>query len=132
MRWKAVKKLSLALLVAVFIVGFFVYINKLYYPEHPIESLSAKEILHKLNTSDEEVVKLAEENNYIWYITKSHNIDSKMDVDEKIINMVHAKGWSYQNKMGSGLFFEKDGEKLIITTEMWTSKYVLIQVPSNY
>lgn len=59
------------------------FINKLY--QHPFENLSGNEIPQKLNSSSEDVVKLSEENNNIWYITKSSNI---LNADEKIINMI--------------------------------------------
>ncbi|PTQ55333.1 MAG: hypothetical protein BSOLF_2436 [Candidatus Carbobacillus altaicus] len=35
-------------------------------------------------------------------------------------------------KDGAGLFFEKDGEELIITTQMWTEKYVLVKIQSKF
>lgn len=46
--------------------------------------------------------------------------------------MIGSKGWKFKEKEGSGLFFEKGDEKLIVTTEMWTGKYVLVKVPENY
>lgn len=48
---------------------------------------------------------------------------------EHIKNMIRGKGWTFVEQEGSGYFFEKDGQKLIVTTEMWTRKYVLAKVP---
>ena len=45
--------------------------------------------------------------------------------------MVKQKGWSFKDKEGSGLFFEKNSERIIVTTEMWMRKYVLIKVPEH-
>lgn len=41
--------------------------------------------------------------------------------------MVVSNGWEFKDKDGAGLFFEKDGEELIATTQMWTKNYVLVK-----
>ena len=125
------KKISLALITAILMAGLFIFVNKLYYPQSPIDNFSAKEILDKLNDSNEDVVKLSKQDNRTWYITRS-NDNGILDTDEKIKKMVSTKGWAFKEKDGSGLFFEKDDGNLIVTTEMWTSKYVLVKVPANY
>lgn len=33
--------------------------------------------------------------------------------------MIGSNGWEFKEKDGAGLFFEKDGERLVATTEMW-------------
>ncbi|MEK9197025.1 hypothetical protein [Ureibacillus sp. FSL E2-3493] len=42
------------------------------------------------------------------------------------------RGWTLTDKDGSGLFFEKQGEKLIVTTQKWTSEYVLVDIPADW
>lgn len=125
------KKVNIGLIALLLIVGVFIVYNKLYYPQSPINNLSVKEILHKFDDSSEDVVMLSNEDNRTWYITRS-NKEGIVGADEKIKKMISLKGWSFKHKDGSGLIFEKDGESLIITTEMWTSKYVLVKVPENY
>ena len=97
----------------------------------PVDSLSAKETIEKLNKSDEKIVEIATDDNSIWYITKNGE-DGISTVDENIEKMISAKGWELKDKMGSGLFFEKDDEQLIVTTQMWTKKYVLVQVQNQF
>lgn len=125
------KKIVLVLTGMLFIAGVFIIVNKLYYPQSPIGHLFAKEILHTLNDSNDEVVKLTKEDNRTWYITKSNN-NGIEEADAKIKEMLTSEGWSFKDKDGSGLFFEKNSEKLIVTTKMWTSNYVLIKVPENH
>lgn len=125
------KKIFLVLTGMLLIAGFFIVFNKLYYPKSPIDHLSAKDVLHILNDSNEDVVMLSKEDERTWYITRSNN-NGIEKADEKIKEMVRSRGWSFKGKDGSGLFFEKNGESLIVTTEMWTKKYVLIKVPENY
>ncbi|MFC7686457.1 hypothetical protein [Ureibacillus sp. GCM10028918] len=52
-----------------------------------------------------------------------------MNADENVKQLVAAKGWEFKEKDGSGLFFEKNGERLIATTQMWTKEYVLVKIP---
>lgn len=59
-------------LIAV-LAGAFVFYNKLYYPPLPIETISKKEVLDKLNHSDEKIIKLTIENGKEWYIVNERN-----------------------------------------------------------
>ena len=52
--------------------------------------------------------------------------------DENIKQMIGSNGWEYKEKDGAGLLFEKDGKRLIATTQMWTKDYVLVKIPSNF
>ena len=126
------KKVWIGLLTIILIVGCYVYVYQFFYPDHPIESLSTKEILTALNNSNEDIVELVEEKDIVWFIAKNNGNNGIKDVNEKIKNMIYKKGWSFQEVIGSGLIFEKEGEKLIVTTQMWSSSYVLIQIPANY
>lgn len=114
--------------VLTIIFAAVVYVNKLYYPPLPVAGLSAKEAVDSLNDSDGKLAQIADEGGFLWYIAR---IDNKgiEGADDKVKQLVAAKGWSFKGKDGAGLFFEKDGERLIATTQMWTAKYVLIQVP---
>ena len=123
------KKLLIVIGVMLLIYGVFVFYNKLYYPPLPIENLSKKEALDKLNDSDEQIVHLSNENNYEWYIINERNMAS---ADEMIEELVSENGWVFKQKDGAGLFFEKQGNRLIVTTQKWTGDYVLVQIPSNF
>ncbi len=114
--------------VSIFVIAFVFY-NKLYYPSLPIENMSKKEVVEKINNSDKQMVKLTNENSREWYITSERN---QSEVDEIIKEMVSQNGWTFVQNEGSGLFFEKQGEKLIITTQKWTGNYLLIKIPSNF
>lgn len=121
------KRVGIILGIAALSVVLFMFVNKLYYPSLPIENLSAKEQINKLRNSDEKIVEFAKDDDYIWYITRSQS-----EIDENIKQMIGSNGWEFTEKEGSGLFFEKENEKLIVTTQMWTKKYVLIQVQNKF
>ena len=125
------KKIGIILSIVIVIAAVFIFVNKSYYPSLPVDSLSAKETIEKINKSDEKIVEIAKDDKSIWYITKNGE-EGILTVDENIKKMISTKGWEFKDKMGSGLFFEKDDEQLIVTTQMWTKKYVLIQVQKQF
>lgn len=123
------KQVGIILGIVVVIVAVYMFVNKSYYPSLPIENLSAKEAIKKLKNSDEKIVEIATDADYIWYITEDKGISL---ADDNIKQMIGSKGWEFKEKDGAGLFFEKDGERLVVTTQMWTKKYVLVKVQSKY
>ncbi len=122
------KKIGIILGVTIVMMAVFLYIKQSYYPPLPINTITPKEIIKKLEQSDQKVVELVEEDGVIWFITKAKD----SNVDENIKDMISEKGWTFKEKEGSGLFFEKAEERLIVTTEMWSSKYVLVKVPITF
>ena len=123
------KKISIIILLITALVGAYIFINKLYYPALPIDTISKKEVLDRLHQSDEKIVHLTTENGKEWFIVDERNQANKAEI---IINMLQNYGWSFIEQMGSGLFFEKQDEKLIVTTQKWTSNYSLVDIPINY
>ncbi len=121
------KNIGIALCVIAVIAAMFIYVNKLYYPSLPIENLTAKEAIEKLNNSKEKIVEIATDATSTWYITNSEHKGIWI-ADENIKQMIVSNGWEFKAKEGAGLLFEKEHEQLIVTTQMWTKKYVLVQV----
>ncbi|AUS86746.1 hypothetical protein LBYS11_10535 [Lysinibacillus sp. YS11] len=121
------KKIGL-LIVALFVVsGVFIDSNKLLYPSLPIDSLTPKEAIQKLNASPVDLVALSNDKKATWYLA-AISARGIQKVDEDIQQMMANEGWAFLEKEGSGLFFEKNGERSIVTTEMWTKQYVLVQI----
>ncbi|MGE7919726.1 hypothetical protein ACQKM9_12350 [Viridibacillus sp. NPDC093762] len=114
-------------IAAIIAVTIFIFITKWNYPPLPIDSISSKEAIQKLNESDQEIVELSKDNNINWYIMKN-----SADVDKKIKQFIGTNGWEFKEKDGNSLFFDKNRQCLIVNTEMWTKKYVLIRVPSTF
>lgn len=123
------KRLLVTFGLIIVLAGAFIVYNKLYYPPLPIETISKKEVIEKLNKSDEKIIKLTSENGREWYIVNEPN---QSIVDEIIIDMLNQKEWRFKQKDGSGLFFEKQHEGLIITTQKWTDDYSLVDIPLNF
>lgn len=121
------KKIGL-LIVALFVVSWvFIDSNKLLYPPLPIDSLTPKEAIQKLNASSFDLVVLSNDKKATWYLT-ALSARGIQKVDDDIQQMMANEGWAFLEKEGSGLFFEKNDERSIVTTEMWTKQYVLVQI----
>lgn len=125
------KQVGIILGIVAVIAAVFIFVNKSYYPSLPIDNLTAKEAIEKLKNSEEKIVEVATEDDYSWYITRTEN-QGILIADDNIKRMIVSKGWEFKEKDGAGLFFDKDGEKLIVTTQMWTKKYVLVQVQNKF
>lgn len=123
------KKLILAIGLICVIVGTLVFINKPYYPPLPIGNMSKKEMLKKVNPSQSQMINLTNENGQEWYIISERDMS---EAGEKIKELVHQYDWTFKQKEGSSLFFEKQNEQLIVSTQMWTSDYVLVKIPANF
>ncbi|MEI4771941.1 hypothetical protein WAX74_20275 [Psychrobacillus sp. FJAT-51614] len=125
------KKVGMILGLFIVVISVIVFINKLHYPSLPIDDISAKEAIDILKESDSKIAEIAVEGDSIWYITSSENKGISI-ADENIKQMIGSNGWEFKEKDGAGLFFEKDGKRLIATTQMWTKNYVLVKIPSNF
>lgn len=92
----------------------------------PIDTVSPKEALAMMERSEQDVVELSKESKATWYMAKSE--EGIVGVDETVKKLINQEGWTFKQKEGSGLFFERNGETLIVTTEVW-KEYYLIRVP---
>lgn len=82
-------------IVIVIVAAFlFVIANKTYYPALPIDHLSAKEVIKKLEESEDKVVEIVIEDNAIWYITRTEN-QGILKADENIKQLVSSNGWEF-------------------------------------
>jgi len=125
------KKGGMILGLFIVVITVFIFINKLHYPSLPIDDISAKEAIDILKESDSKINEIAVGGDSIWYITSSENKGISI-ANENIKQMIGSNDWEYKEKDGAGLFFEKDGKRLIATTQMWTKDYVLVKIPSNF
>jgi len=89
------QKVLLTIGIIIFLVGAFVFYNKLYLPPLPIEHISKKTVIEKINDSETRMVKLSNENGQEWYVIKERNISL---VDEMIKEMLDQNGWIFKQK----------------------------------
>ena len=108
-------------------VGFILYNNGWFSPL-PVSSVSKSEVINKLEESHNNTVKITEENGYEWYITQ---MDKGKGYDD-LKKMFEEKGWKFSKQEGSGYFFEKENEEIIVTTEMWTQNYIIFKAKKGW
>ena len=123
------KKLLGIFVLVIVAAGASIFTSRSYYPPLPIESVSKKEAIEKGNSHNADLVKLTDENGYAWYILSKQNTSK---ADEVIKDMVNRHGWTFIQKEGSGLFFEKKGVPLIVSTQQWTSNWLLVKIPADF
>lgn len=121
--------MRLAGLLAFFVAGAILFNSKMYYPPLPLEHLTKKEVFEKAHGTNGQIVKLSVENNSSWYISNERNMEI---IDQAIKEFVTSYGWTFFRKEGSGLFFNKQGETLIVTTQKWTGDYTVIKIPAGF
>ncbi|MFD2043396.1 hypothetical protein ACFSTA_03300 [Ornithinibacillus salinisoli] len=122
------KKWILLGAMMVIILGVVVYNTKFFYPPLPIDSVSKKEVLETLNDSSKDMAKIAKEDDYEWYIARM----DQSNRFESVKQMLSQKEWDYKTQEGSGYFFEKNDRKLVVYTQMWTGKYVIVSIPNDW
>lgn len=122
------KKIYFVLLIFALLIIGYVYINKLYYPSMPIESVQKKELVAKGEEALNKLVYVTSEKGYDWYIIC---LDSPQSTGELIQQAANEHNWQFIEQLGSGYMFARNDEQLIITAKMWSHNYQLIQVPAN-
>ena len=122
---KRLKKGIISVVICIAISFGTLFYSKIYYPSLPIDSVSKREGVQKVNKSDESIVYLTTENGYEWYISKMNQGEAY----EQLKQMMKGKGWNYKEQMGAGFIFQKESKELIVESEMWTGKYVIFQIP---
>ncbi|MCR2802799.1 hypothetical protein [Paenibacillus soyae] len=122
---KALITLSIILVVCLVISGFLIYESKSYYPDLPFEGSTKEEVIQKVYRNHNSIIKITSDDLYSWYIYQGNQLDGR----NELIKRLNTNGWEYKEQMGSGSIFMKNNEESIITSQQWTRKYVIYQVP---
>ncbi|MEZ7171913.1 type II toxin-antitoxin system HicA family toxin [Sporosarcina sp. OR05] len=123
------RKIVLLLALITVVIGVVVYMNR--FPALPFEGAKGKEVIEALERSEDRLVKVGEDEANFWYMTR-YGDNGMAGVDAEVKVLLERDGWEFVEKDGSGLFFTKDDERLIATTQMWTSDYVLVKIPNTF
>lgn len=107
------------------ILALLPYESKFYYPSLPFEGGNKKEVLELISKTSEDVVKIAEEDNYEWYVTRMEQGKEY----ENLKNMLNGYGWEFEKRVSTDYFFKKKDKRLIANTRMWTKKFIMIKIP---
>jgi hypothetical protein len=122
------KKQILWTMPPIFFFAFSVY-SKWYYPPLPkqLSALSKREVLNKIQKTENELVKIYENEDDEFYIAHMNQGKARDDLKEHM----KQKGYVFHSQEGAGYFFYKDQQRFIVTSRMWTGKYVIFQIPKD-
>ncbi|WP_284035708.1 hypothetical protein [Neobacillus sp. 114] len=104
-----------------------IYLKDVYYPSLPIDSVSKSEVINKVHKSDGNIVKIAEEDSYQWYISEM----KQGKAYENLKSFMEEKGWFFKEQLGSGFVFQNEQGEIIVSSEMWTRKFVIFHFPKG-
>lgn len=109
-------------------ISLFAIYERMVHPPLPIENISPQEASERITGSPSPIVYLTEEESYLWYAVKEKRTDR---ANQRIQEFMESHGWMFTEKMGSGLFFSRDSQEVILTTQKWTKNYTLVKVPKE-
>ena len=83
-------------------------------------------LMYTLNTTDQSIISMEETSD-----GNGHYLTKVKTPAEIIRERMEKEGWIYIQQEGSGYFFEKDNQRIVVTTKVWNSNYVKITVQNN-
>lgn len=105
------------------ILGFVVgaYGNVIFQEGDPIPLIRS---IAKLEFTDADFVLYAQGPDQ--YVSE---FESGSDRYKVVKDFMQEKGWAFKEQMGSGLIFEKDGDKIVVETRQYTRNYFVWSIP---
>ncbi len=116
----------IATIVVIGVISTYMALStKFHYPELPFPNKTKYEVAKLATTSTLPLSKITQEDGYIWFVTD----DSQEIAEESLKKRLKNIGWEFVEQDGSGYFFERNGERVMIESKKWTSNYLLFQLP---
>jgi len=119
------KKVKISILFLTMILLGVAFHFKTYYPALPIETVSKREAIDKVNNAKEPIVRLTEENGNEYYISRMQQGKAY----DHLKQMMSERGFVFKEQMGAGYIFQRESEDVIVEGQMWSGKYVIFQIP---
>lgn len=114
-----IKKIILILLLVILVFGFIMIYPVLFQEGNPLPILKG---IIELSFTNSYIIKISDEPQI--YITKTNKGNSP------IIELMEKEGWKFGNQAGSGYLFSKGGNKKVISSVQYTSKYIIWEIPN--
>lgn len=115
------------ILISIMLVLFY---NRYYLPPLPFDSLSKKEV-YQTARDNEGLTYLTTNRGHNWYIMRGNAFDGS----NELIAQLKQQGYAFKEQMGAAYLFAPasldESETLIVSSQMWTGKFVLFQLPEE-
>jgi hypothetical protein len=108
-------------IIAGSLIGFRTFGSALLQEENPVPLMVSA---LKLKLSDNEYVQFAKTEKRSRYLSVSTD-QSRYDVVKKYMT---SKGWRFQEQMGSGLIFSKNGEDAVVEVRQYSSHFFIWEI----
>jgi hypothetical protein len=109
-RWKRILFGSIGMVFVMFVIIIALYIRSI--------GWNHIKLMYSLHTTDKSVVKIDDPSNgHGLYLTKMRH------PAEMIKERMQREDWHFVMQEGSGYFFEKDGQDVVVTTKIWPNRY---------
>lgn len=82
----------------------------------------------KLKFSETAYVQFSKSEKRSWYISENKGNDQYTVVED----FMKTKGWSFQEQMGSGLIFTKNGEDAVVEVRQYSRHYFIWEIQKAY
>ncbi|CAH1203516.1 hypothetical protein PAECIP111893_01987 [Paenibacillus plantiphilus] len=83
--------------------------------------------MYKLHTTDQQIVRMSDsdglDNRYLA-LRDSNDI-------ELLIERMNKHKWTHIEQVGSGYFFEKNNQRVVVTAKIWHRNYIIYRVQNN-
>ncbi|WP_312469502.1 hypothetical protein [Neobacillus sp.] len=123
-----IKKITITL-ITVFVLGACLIVSNfgsaLFQEGNPIPLIVSA---LKLEFSDTEYVQFAKTEKRNRYLS----INSDNNRYEVVKEFMNSKGWKYQEQMGSGLIFSKNGEDAVVEVRQFSSNYFIWEIQKAF
>lgn len=114
-------------LIVVAASGSFLFFSKSFFPALPMEDLSKREVIRKLEASTGELILLQRNDRKSWYGYNGHLPEGKSALQQLML----ARNMTFIEQLGSGYFFEDAMEnRVVVESQKWTRHYILFEVPN--
>ncbi len=114
------KKIVLILFVVVLFFGFIIIYPILFQEGNPFSILKG---IAELSFNEDEIVKISDEPQR--YITKTDTGKSP------IIDLMGQESWDFEDQMGSGYIFYKEGNRKNVSSVQYTKRYIIWELPND-
>jgi hypothetical protein len=119
------KKLVLSISILFTLCVIVIFSTKFHYPKLPFPDKTKHEVAQLATSSDLPLSKVTQQNGYVWFVTDDSHKEALVSLKHRMTQ----NGWEFVDQHGSGYFFKKGNEKVLIESQQWTRNYLLFQLP---
>jgi hypothetical protein len=94
-----------------------------------MEGVTKRQAYMKIFNRHNGILSLTEQGDYNWYIYNGPQKEGGAALTKRMKSL----GYNFIEQMGSGYIFSKENsqERIIVTSQQWTGKFILYKAPNT-